>query len=79
MELDFEEILVDSLNNVDDCLDNVVGHRTNINIEKIVEAKSIVKQILQLIYLKNSKLNTDKAPDNNVTGGVLRHINPNIK
>ena len=53
MEIDFEDILVDSLNNVNDCLDSVVGYRTQINFEKVIEAKTIIRQILQLVYLKN--------------------------
>ena len=72
MELNFEEILVDSLNNVGSCLDNVVGYNSHINLDKVIEAKTIVKQILQLIYLKNSKLN--KNDDNDSHG-----INPNNK
>lgn len=57
MEINFEDILVDSLNNVGSCLDSIVDYNTKINIDKVIEAKTIVKQILQLIYLKNSKLN----------------------
>lgn len=57
MEIDFEDILVDNLHNVNNCLDSVVGYHTQINFEKVIEAKTIVTQILQLIYLKN---NTNK-------------------
>lgn len=73
MEINFEEILVDSLNNIGSCLDSVVGYHTQINIDKVIEAKSIVKQILQLVYLKNSKLNRDEDENDS------HSINPNIK
>lgn len=79
MELDFEEILVDSLNTANTCLNNVVDYTARVNFNKVIEAKTIITQVLQLIYLKNSKLNKDKAPDNNVIGGVLHGIDPNIK
>lgn len=70
MEIDFEDILVDHLNHVNNCLDSVVYH-SQINFEKVIEAKTIVQQVLQLIYLKN-RTNKDKD-------GGCHGINPNTK
>lgn len=69
MEIDFEDILVDHLNHVNNCLDSVVYH-SQINFEKVIEAKTIVQQVLQLIYLKNR---TNKDKDG------CHGINPNTK
>lgn len=62
MEIDFEEILVDNLNNIDDCLDNVFSYAGRINADKIIEAKAFVTATLRLIRLKNSKI--EKEGDN---------------
>lgn len=59
MKIDFEDILVDHLNHVSNCLNSVVGYNTQVNFEKVIEAKTIVQQVLQLIYLKN-RTNKDK-------------------
>lgn len=70
MEIDFEDILVDHLNHVNNCLNDVVGYNTQVNFEKVIEAKTIVQQILQLIYLKN-KTNKD---ENGGSHGVDHNI-----
>ncbi len=65
MEIDFEEIIVDNLNHVNCCLNNVFGYDTKINADRVIEAKAVVAQTLQLIHLKNTKINkeTDNKPD----------------
>lgn len=57
MEIDFEEILISNLQQANGCLDDVVGYSVRINLERLIEAKTIIGQTLNLISLKNSKLN----------------------
>lgn len=67
MELDFEEILVDNLNHANNCLDQVFSCNIRISADKIIEAKTIILQTLQMIYLKNCKNN-----DNNNDSHALK-------
>ena len=57
MEIDFEEILISNLQQASGCLDDVVGHSVRVNLERLIEAKTIIDQTLKLIGLKNYKLN----------------------
>lgn len=62
MEIDFEEILVDNLNHANNCLDQVFSYYSKISADKVIEAKTVIQQTLQMIYLKNHK------SDNNDNG-----------
>lgn len=62
MEIDFEEILVDNLNHANNCLDQVFSY-SRISADKIIEAKTVIQQTLQMIYLKNCK--SDNSDNNN--------------
>lgn len=64
MEIDFEEILISNLQQANGCLDDVVGYSVRINLERLIEAKAIIGQTLNLISLKNSKLNSCKNNGN---------------
>lgn len=72
MEIDFEEILIGNLQQASGCLDDVVGYSTRVNLERLIEAKTIIDQTLRLISLKNSKLNGSENNGNHA-------VDPNHK
>lgn len=64
MEIDFEEILIGNLQQANACLEDVVGYSVRVNLERLIEAKTIIDQTLKLISLKNSKLNSGENNGN---------------
>lgn len=63
MDIQFNEILIDSLQKAQNRLNNVIGYRLEINISTIIEARTIIEGLIDLAKKANGE-NYGVNPEN---------------